>query len=64
MHLLQAVFTNSVFVLDWNRPAPLTEFFVPAMPELHFPEFRDCVGASTVVVTELCLFCMAQDSHY
>jgi len=45
-----------VFVLDWNRPAPLTEFFVPAMPELHFPEFRDCVGAFIAAVTELCFF--------
>ena len=47
----QAVFTNSVFVLDWNRPAPLTEFFVPAMPELYFPEFRDCIGNSRLEPT-------------
>jgi hypothetical protein len=49
--LLQAVFTNSVFVLDWNRPAPLTEFFVPALPELHFPDFRDCIGNSRLEPT-------------
>ena len=40
-----------MFVLDWNRPAPLTEFFVPAMPELHFPEFRDCIGNSRLEPT-------------
>ncbi len=32
--------TNSVFVLDWTRPVPLEEFFLPLDDALAFLPFR------------------------
>ena len=37
---MQAVLTNSVFVLDWTRPVPLEEFFLPLDDALAFLPFR------------------------
>ena len=40
---LQAVFTNSVFVMDWTRPVPIEEYFVPLDDRLRFPDYRACL---------------------
>ena len=37
---VQAVLTDSAFVLDWTRPVPLEEFFVPLDDALSFHEYR------------------------
>ena len=34
--------TSSAFVLDWSRPVPLDEFFLP-VAEVSLPAFRACV---------------------
>ena len=38
--LVQAVLTNSVFLLDWTRPVPLEEFLLPLDDALYFQQFR------------------------
>jgi len=40
---VQAVFTNSVFVMDWTRPVPIEEYFLPLDERLLFPDFRACL---------------------
>ncbi len=34
--------TNSAFVMDWSRPVPLEEFFLPAA-DVTIPAYRACV---------------------
>ena len=43
VHVVQAVFTNSVFVMDWTRPVPIEEYFLPLDERLLFPDFRACL---------------------
>ena len=38
----QAVFTDSVFLLEMSRPAPLHEFLLPHSKALRFPDIRAC----------------------
>jgi len=33
--------TNSAFVLDWSRPVPLNEFFLP-LTDVTMPSYRAC----------------------
>ena len=39
---VQAMMTNSAFVMDWSRPVPLEEFFLPAA-DVTIPAYRACV---------------------
>ena len=34
--------TNSAFVLDWSRPVPLSEFFLPLTEVRLYPQYRFC----------------------
>ena len=41
----QALTTHSVFVMDWTRPVPLTEYFLPFDDALGFDGHRACLSA-------------------
>lgn len=43
MALWQAILTNSVLIIDWTRPVPLTEYFLPLHDELAFTDFHMCL---------------------
>ena len=43
--LHQALITHSVFIMDWTRPVPLTEFFLPLDDALSFDSHRACLSA-------------------
>ena len=41
---MQAVLTNSVLVLTWNKPVEIHEFFQPVTSDIELPEYRACLN--------------------
>ena len=40
---MQAMMTSSAFVMDWSRPVPVEEFFLP-VADVTIPAYRACVA--------------------
>lgn len=43
---IQAVLTNSVFVLTWDTPVDVYEYFSPLTSHTEWPEYRACLNTT------------------